>query len=135
MAKNLSPEELIMTHIPKKIEKYKFIIKDDELFDELVKSESFDMEVLDTIKNDKLVDAGYHMNFMTFDRTVVAKAKQPTTIDEDKGIVVSKQLITKADKKLFSVGVATFGYENASYVMVKFEYEKFDIVEIFLLVE
>ena len=127
--KELSPAEVIMSHIPKKMDKYKIIIKDSDFFDELTKDETFDMKLLDTINDNGLVNAGYEND--EFD----SKAKEPTTIDESRGIVVSKQLITKADKKLQSVGIHTFSYQDDSYVMVKFVYEKFDIVEIFLLVE
>lgn len=134
--KELSPAEVIKSHIPKKMDKYKIIVKDAEFFDELTKDETFDMKLLDTINDNGLVNAGYDNDeFDTYDRVVVSKAKEPTTIDESRGIVVSKQLITKADKKLQSVGIHTFSYQNDSYVMVKFVYEKFDIVEIFLLVE
>ena len=133
--KELSPAEVIKSHIPKKMDKYKIIIKDAEFFDELTKDETFDMKLLDTINDNGLVNAGYDNDeFDTYDRAVVSKAKEPTTIDESRGIVVSKQLITKADKKLQSVEY-TFSYQNDSYVMVKFVYEKFDIVEMFLLVE
>ena len=132
--KELTPAELIMSHLPKKIEKYKVIIKDDELFEALTKTEGFDLNVLDTIKNDPLVKVGYEKTFSSYDRSIVARAKEPTTIDEEKGIVVSKQLITKTDKKLQSVDITTFDYNDDSYVMIKFVYEKFDIVEIFLLV-
>ena len=94
------------------------------------------MRLPDTINDTGLVNEGYENDECdTYDRTVVSKAKEPTTIDESRGIVVSKQLIIKADKKLHSVGIHTFSYKNDSYVMVKFVYEKFDIVEIFLLVE
>ena len=135
MAKVLTGAELINSHRPKKVSKYKFIIKDSELFEELRNDESFDMKTLDTIKNDDLVNTGYNRDFDLYERDVVARAKEPTTIDEKRGIVVSKQLITKADKKLINVCVNTFDYDNASYVMIKFVYERFDIVEIFLLVQ
>lgn len=131
----LTPAEIVMSHIPKKVSKYKFIIKDSDFFDELTKDESFDMNLLDTIQNNQLVDIGYNQTFDSYERDVVAKAKQPTTIDPDRHIVVSKQLITKADKKLLNVCISTFDYEDASYVMIKFVYEKFDIIEIFLLVK
>ena len=135
MAKVLTGAELINSHRPKKVSKYKFIIKDSELFEELRNDESFDMKTLDTIKNDDLVNTGYNRDFDLYERDVVARAKEPTTIDEKRGIVVSKQLITKADKKLINVCINTFDYDNASYVMIKFVYERFDIVEIFLLVQ
>lgn len=135
MAKVLTGAELINSHRPKKVSKYKFIIKDSELFEELRNDESFDMKTLDTIKNDDLVNTGYNRDFDSYERDVVARAKEPTTIDEKRGIVVSKQLITKADKKLINVCINTFDYDNASYVMIKFVYERFDIVEIFLLVQ
>lgn len=135
MAKTLTGAELIMSHVPKKVPKYKFIIKDSELFEELKNDSSFNMKILDTIKNDELVNTGYNRDFDSYERDVVARAKEPTTIDEKRGIVVSKQLITKADKKLLNVCITTFDYDNASYVMIKFVYERFDIIEIFLLVQ
>ena len=134
MAKQLSASETILSHLPKKNFKYKVIIKDDEFRNELNES-NFDNNLLDTIKNDALVNTGYNnTDFDSYDRSSVAKAKQPTIIDKDKGIVVSKQLITKTDKKLLKVDIKSFYYEDTPYVMIKFVYEKFDIVEVFLLV-
>ena len=130
MAKTLTPQELILSHLPKKIAKYKVIIKDA-----LNNDPDFDMSKLDTINNPPLVDYGYSGSFKSYDRSTVAKAKEPTVIDEDRGIVVSKQLITKTDKKLQSVDINTFTFNSNSYVMVKFVYELFDIIEIFLLVK
>ena len=134
MAKQLSASETILSHLPKKNFKYKVIIKDDDFRKELIES-NFDNNLLDTIKNDPLVNTGYNnTDFDSYDRSSVAKAKQPTVIDKDKGIVVSKQLITKTDKKLLKVDIKSFYYEDTPYVMIKFVYEKFDIVEVFLLV-
>lgn len=135
MGKQLSPKELIQSHLPKKIQKFKVIIKDAELHDELNNDPDFDMNTLDTINNTKLVSAGYSGPFEIFDRSSVSKAKEPTVIDSSKGIVISKQLITKTDKKLLSVGINTYEFQSNSYVMIKFEYEKFDIVEVFLLIK
>lgn len=134
MAKQLSASETILSHLPKKNFKYKVIIKDDDFRKELTES-NFDNNLLDTIKNDQLVSAGYNStDFNSYDRETVSKAKQPTVIDKDRGIVVSKQLITKTDKKLLKVDIKSFYYEDTPYVMIKFVYEKFDIVEVFLLV-
>lgn len=134
MAKQLSASETILSHLPKKNFKYKVIIKDEEFRNELNES-NFDNNLLDTIKNDQLVSAGYNnTDFNSYDRETVSKAKQPTIIDKDRGIVVSKQLITKTDKKLLKVDIKSFYYEDTPYVMIKFVYEKFDIVEVFLLV-
>lgn len=134
MAKQLSASETILSHLPKKNFKYKVIIKDDDFRKELTES-NFDNNLLDTIKNDQLVSTGYNnTDFNSYDRETVSKAKQPTVIDKDRGIVVSKQLITKTDKKLLKVDIKSFYYEDTPYVMIKFVYEKFDIVEVFLLV-
>ena len=134
MAKQLSASETILSHLPKKNFKYKVIIKDDDFRNELIES-NFDNELLDTIKNDQLVFTGYNnTDFNSYDRSTVSRAKQPTVIDKGKGIVVSKQLITKTDKKLLTVDIKSFNFEDTPYVMIKFVYEKFDIVEIFLLV-
>lgn len=132
--KDLTPKELIISHLPKKVDKYKVIIKDADLDEALKNDPEFDQSILDTINDDGLIDTGYNRTFNSYDRSTVSKAKEPTVIDENKGIVVSKQLITKTDKKLLSVDVNTFPYNDNSYVMIKFVYEKFDIVEVFLLV-
>lgn len=93
------------------------------------------MNKLDTINNIGLIDAGYNStDFTYYPRDIVVKAKEPTTVDKDACIVIGKQLITKTDKKLQEVGYAKFTYNDVNYVMIKFVYEKFDIVEVFLLI-
>ena len=133
MAKKLSAPETIMSHLPKK-HKYKIFIKDEEFLKELTES-NFDKSLLDTINNDPLVNTGYNQtSFDSYERDTVSKAKEPTIVDKDKGIVLSKQLITKTDKKLLKVDIKSLTYNESNYVIIKFVYEKFDIVEIFLLV-
>ena len=62
---------------------------------------------------------------------VVARAKEPTIMDD--GVIVSKKMATKTDKKLQNVGIGFFTHEGIRYVCVKLIYERFDIIEIFIL--
>lgn len=131
MAKQeVSPSKLVDDHKPKYV-KYKYIFKDDTLLEELLK-ERFDMTTLDTIMNDDLVNAALEASFKEYERDIVGKAKEPTFLDD--GIIISKRLITKADKKLLKVYIGFFTYEDTRHVAVKFEYERFVIVEVFNLI-
>lgn len=131
MAKQeVSPTKLVEDHKPKYV-KFKYIFKDDSLLEELLK-ERFDMTTLDTIMNDDLVNAALLADFKEYERDIVGKAKDPTFLDD--GIIISKHLITKADKKLLKVYIGFFTYNESRYVAVKFEYERFVIVEVFNLI-
>ena len=131
MAKQeVSSTELVEDHKPKHV-KFKYIFKDDSLLEELLK-ERFDMTTLDTIMNDDLVNAALLADFKEYERNIVGKAKDPTFLDD--GIIISKKLITKADKKLLKVHIGFFTYNESRYVAVKFEYERFVIVEVFNLI-
>lgn len=127
--KELSMSELIQTHKPKNF-KYRFILTDDTAYDELLKDD-FDMELLDTIKDDDLVQAALQANFKEYDREIAAHAKQPTIMED--GIVVAKEMVTKTDKKLQSVGIGFFEHNQFKYVAVRMRYVRFDILEIFIL--
>lgn len=127
--KALSASEIVETHKPKNF-KYKYIFKDDEFLDELVKS-GYDMDSLDTIQNDSLVQTALNASFEEFERDIVKKAKEPTVFDN--WVVVSKKMITKADKKLNNVGIGYFDKDGIHYVAFCFRYDKFDILEIFIL--
>ena len=121
--------EIIDDHKPKNY-KFKFIIKDETLWSELEEL-NYDISSLDTINDSDLTVAALNTSFKDYPRETVASAKKPTTIEN--GVIVSKKMITKADKKLQNVGIGFFTYNNVRYVCVKFIYERFDIIEIFIL--
>lgn len=129
MAEKKTTKEIIDSHKPKNF-KFKYIIKDEELFKELEKIE-YDMSSLDTINNDSLVDEALNASFQEYPREVVTSSKKPTQLDD--GVLLFKQMTTKTDKKLLNVCVGFFSYDNLRYVCIKFIYEKFDIIEIFIL--
>lgn len=121
--------ETILTHKPKNF-KYKFIIDNDDVYKELI-VQNFDMEILDTIKNDMLVQEALKANYTEYQREVVSKAKEPTILEN--GVILTKKMATKADKKLLGVFVGFFDYNELHYIAIKLKYEKFDILEIFIL--
>lgn len=125
----LSISEIVESHKPKNF-KYKYIITDDSVYEELEKC-GYDIDTLDTIKNDMLVQEALKTNYKEYPRETVAKAKEPTILDD--GIILSKKMVTKADKKLFCVKLGFFSYDNINYVAIILKYEKFDILEIFIL--
>lgn len=129
MAEKKTTKEIIDSHKPKNF-KFKYIIKDEELFKELEKIE-YDMSSLDTINNDSLVNEALNASFQEYPREVVTSSKKPTQLDD--GVLLFKQMTTKTDKKLLNVCVGFFSYDNLRYVCIKFIYEKFDIIEIFIL--
>ena len=126
--KTLTPEELVESHKPKNF-KYKYIFNDEEFLNEL-SSSGYDMSSLDTIDDDHLVEAALSTNFTMYERTIVGKAKEPSILDD--GVVISKKMVTKADKKLLGLYVGFFDYDT-KHIAIKLHYEKFDIIEIFNL--
>lgn len=128
--KDVSPEELVETHKPKFV-KYKYIFTDESLLTELLQLK-YDMTTLDTIGNDELVNTALEASFTEYDRTVVGKSTAPSFLDN--GIIISKRLITKADKKLLKVSVGRFMFNGSQFVAIKFTYERFEIVEVFNLI-
>ncbi len=128
--KELTPVELVETHKPKNF-KFKYIFNDETLLTELMNDPEFDISSLDTINDDELVEAALATNYTMYERSVVGKAKCPTVLDD--GIIISKKMITKADKKLLGVYVGFFDY-HSRHVCIKFHYERFDIIEIFNLI-
>ena len=129
MAVTLKGEELIRSHLPKTY-KYYIDIKDVTLEKEL--DDAFDWEILDTLKRPELVRLAKDIEYSLYERTTVSSAKKPTVLD--KGVVLSKNLATKTDKKLINVGVGFFKYEDMYYVSIKLIYDRFDIYEIFALI-
>lgn len=127
--KNLTISEIVESHKPKNF-KYKYIFSDEQtLFD--LEKEGYDVTSLDTIQNDALVEAALQTEFQEYPRETVTKAKEPTVLDN--GVILSKKMVTKADKKLYGVYVGFFDFQDIYYVATKLKYEKFDILEIFIL--
>lgn len=127
--KQLTPQELVESHKPKNF-KYKYIFNDDQLLADLMNS-GYDMSSLDTICDDKLVEKALQADFIMYEREVVGKAKEPSILND--GVIISKKMVTKADKKLLGVYVGFFEY-NSRHIAIKLHYEKFDIIEIFNLI-
>lgn len=127
--KNVTPQELVETHKPKHF-KFKYIFNDDQLIEDLASSE-FDMSTLDTINDDELVEAALGADYTMYERDIVGKSNAPTIMDD--GIIISKKMITKADKKLLAVYIGFFEY-HSKHIAIKFHYERFDILEIFNLI-
>lgn len=131
MAKpNLTTSEIVESHKPKNY-KYKYIIKDESMWTELSEQE-YDINSLDTIQDDDLVRTALETEFKEYPRELVARAKEPSVMDD--GVILSKKMVTKADKKLQNVGLGFFYHDNVKYVCVKLMYERFDIIEIFILI-
>lgn len=128
----LSMSEIVESHKPKHF-KYKYIINDDTVYDELLE-QKYDLASLDTINDDMLVKAALDSSVIYTDYSreeMFHKAKEPTIFDN--GVVISRKMVTKADKKLLSTSLGFFSHEGLSYVSLKLKYEKFDIMEIFIL--
>lgn len=125
----MSMVDIVNSHRPKNF-KYCYVFKEDAPLIELDEA-GYDMRLLDTIENPDLMNAAKLANFKYYDRDIVAHAKQPYPLE--KGVLMTKQMATKTDKKLSQVGVAFFEHDDVSYVTIKLCYEKFDIYEIFIL--
>ena len=127
--KNVSASELVSSHKPKNY-KYRYIIKDESLIKEL-EQEQFNFDELDTIGDADLVNEALKTEYKLYERTIIGKAKEPT--DMGNGILVSKKMVTKADKKLQNFGIGFFNMDERQYVVIRLYYERFDIIEIFVL--
>lgn len=130
---NKTISEIIDAHKPKNF-KFKFIITDRSLFEELEKDD-YDITTLDTINDEDLVNAALQVHdsdMLTFERDAIKKAKEPTILDD--GIIISKQMATKVDKKLQCINVGNFTYDGRKYVLIKLVYERFYIIEVFILI-
>lgn len=122
--------EIVDAHKPKNF-KYKFIFTDKSILDELA-NDNYDFDTLDTINDDDLVDEALKVSeFTTFDRSVVARKNEPKVLDD--GVILSKQMVTKVDKKLQCIQLGDFSYKNRKYILIRLVYERFTIIEIFIL--
>jgi hypothetical protein len=127
--KELSLQELVESHRPKNFKYYFYFHNPDDVVE--LEKNGFDVTLLDTICNPELIQAAKQATFKYYERDIVAHAKEPTILE--KGVIMTKQMATKTDKKLSQVGVAFFSLMNVEYVAVKLCYDKFDIYEIFIL--
>jgi hypothetical protein len=106
------------------------VITDPTLEKELIEA-GFDMTTLDTINDADLVADALAAPFQSYPREVVATSKKPTQIEN--GVLLFKKMVTKTDKKLQNVKVGFFQHNNLNYACIKFVYERFEIIEIFIL--
>ena len=130
MPAQITSSDLVESHKPKNF-KFFYNLKDESLIKELEETH-YDISSLNTINNDELIQAALASDFTDkYDREVIKQANVPTVLDE--GIILSKQLATKADKKLEKVLKSIFIFGQDRYVAIKLQYEKFDIIQIFVL--
>lgn len=129
MANILTGAELINSHKPKNF-KYRYIITDESLYKEL-EQDNFNLDELDTIHNDELIQQALSCEYVLYERDIVGKMKEPTLMDD--GVIVSKAMVTKSDKKLNKLGIAFFDRNQQKHVVVRMYYDRFDIIEIFIL--
>jgi hypothetical protein len=121
--------EIVESHKPKNF-KYYYDFHEDAMLVEL-EQQGFDLSTIDTIENPELIQHAKQASFKYYDRDVVAHAKEPTILEN--GVIMTKKMATKTDKKLSQVGLGFFTWNEVSYVTIKLCYEKFDIYEIFIL--
>jgi hypothetical protein len=121
--------EIVESHKPKNF-KYYYDFHEDAMLVEL-EQQGFDLSTIDTIENPELIQRAKQASFKYYDRDVVAHAKEPTILEN--GVIMTKKMATKTDKKLSQVGLGFFTWNEVSYVTIKLCYEKFDIYEIFIL--
>jgi len=131
MAKKPAPTlaELVDSHRPKNFKYYYYFHDPKDL--EQLEANGYDITTIDTICNPALIKAAQSASFKYYERDIVAHAKEPTILE--KGVIMTKKMATKTDKKLSQVGVGFFELNDVEYVAVKLCYEKFDIYEIFIL--
>lgn len=121
--------DVVESHKPKNFKYYYHFHDPNDLVS--LEQVGYDIASLDTIMNHELIECAKNATFKYYDRDIVAHAKEPVMLE--RGVVMTKKLATKTDKKLTQVGVAFFTLRDVDYVTIKLCYEKFDIYEIFIL--
>lgn len=127
--KELPLNEIVDSHKPKNFKYYYYFHNPEDLAQ--LQQMGYDIATLDTICNFELTEAAKNATFKYYDRDVVAHAKEPVMLE--RGVLMTKKMATKTDKKLSQVGVAFFSLHDVDYVAIKLCYEKFDIYEIFIM--
>jgi len=131
MTTKINACDLVDSHKPKDF-KFFFDIKDTTLIQELEVA-GYDISSLNTIIDEDLIQAALTSDFTDkYDRDIIGRANEPTIFED--GIIMSKQLITKTDKKLESILKSIFIHNSIGYVAWKYQYERFDIIQIFVLI-
>jgi len=128
MATKKTPVEIINESRPKEF-KYKIIITNDEFWNQI--KDEVDIDSLDTIKNDELTQKALEIEYKHLGN-IIGKAKEPTLVED--GIYIFKKMVAKADKKLLDIGLGFFEMNHIQYSAIKFIYESFYILEIFIMI-
>ena len=112
--------------------KFKFIFTDPSVLEEL-DAEGYDISSLDTIQHDDIIEASTHLDSeKEYENDIFGKAKQPTIMDD--GIILNRKMVSKVGKVLQKVKLGFFTYNEKRYIKITMQYERFDIIEIFVLV-
>jgi hypothetical protein len=128
--KELPINEVVESHKPKNFKYYYHFHNPDDLVE--LEKLGYDIASLDTICNADLIEAAKAAEFKYHDRDIVAHAKDPVMLE--RGVVMTKKMATKTDKKLLQVGYAFFTFNEVDYAAIKLCYERFDIYEIFIMI-
>jgi hypothetical protein len=129
-AKTVSLSDLIESHRPKHFN-HVYILTEENY--KKLKEEGYDMSKLDTLHRPDLVSHISSIKFEEHGREIIGKAKEPTILGD--GLIVSKMMVTKSDKKLLSFDIGEFMHEDHKYLVIRLRYEYFDILEFFIKVE
>ena len=122
--------EIVESHKPKNF-KFKYIFTDPTVLEEL-NDQGYDISSLDTINNDELIEASNNPDTVNeYESDIFGKAKEPTIFDN--GVVLNRKMVTKVGKALQKVKVSFFTYNEKRYVRVEMIYERFSIIEIYVL--
>jgi hypothetical protein len=131
MANKKTISEIIDGCKPKNF-KFKFIFTDSTVLDELVEA-NYDMTTLDTINDNELIEASNYLDEeKEYDNEIFGKAKEPTIMDD--GIILNRKMVSKVGKVLQKVKLGFFTYNEKRYIKITMVYERFEIIEIFVLV-
>lgn len=128
--KEIILSELIESHRPKNF-KHVFVLTEENM--NKLKEEGYDVSKLDTLHRPDLLKFVPSVTFKEYDRDIIGKAKEPTILGN--GLIVSKMMVTKSDKKLLGFDIGEFEYEDNTYVVIRMRYEYFYILEFFIMVK
>ena len=122
--------EIVESHKPKNF-KFKYIFTDPAVLEEL-NDQGYDISSLDTINNDELIEASNNPDTVNeYENDIFGKAKEPTIFDN--GVVLNRKMVSKVGKALQKVKVSFFTYNEKRYVKIEMVYERFSIIEIYVL--
>lgn len=131
MATKKTFAEIVEASKPKNF-KFKFIFTDPTALEELAE-QGYDIESLDTIQHDDIVEASNHLDSeKEYDNEIFGRSKEPTIMDD--GIILNRKMVSKVGKVLYKVKVGFFTYNEKRYIKITMVYDRFDIIEIFVLV-